>query len=227
MEKHIHLFSTQAEFETAYNGSEYKEPWLSYVEGKGIDYNKFDPFNGHEYVDLGLPSGTLWATCNIGAINPQDYGNYYSWGETETKSAYTVFNESVVGYDYDDGRRDLELSDDAARVNWGGDWRVPTPEELIELTEQTTTTWETLSGVNGRRFTGINGNSIFIPAAGYKEGTPTSKAGSFLGVWGSRVIENEYDGTSRASLLSSKDFFCSVDSYYRYYGYPIRPVIGS
>jgi len=140
-------------------------------------------YGGHEYVDLGLPSGTLWATCNVGASNPEDYGNYYAWGEKTTKSnydwdTYKWCNNSSSGvnltkYNNDssngtvDNKTVLELEDDVAYVNWGGDWRMPTRSELNELKDNCTWTETTQNGVNGRKVTGPNGNSIFLPAAGY------------------------------------------------------------
>lgn len=113
--------------------------------------------NGHEYVDLGLPSGTLWATMNVGADSPEDYGDYFAWGEITPNSNYTYSKNSKV----------LSLSDDAANANWGGAWRMPTKAELDELinSSYTTCTW---TG-NGRKVTSkINGNSIFLPAADSK-----------------------------------------------------------
>lgn len=116
--------------------------------------------NGHEYVDLGLPSGTLWATMNVGADSPEDYGDYFAWGEITPNSNYTYSKNSKV----------LSLSDDAANANWGGAWRMPTKAELDELinSSYTTCTW---TG-NGCKVTSkINGNSIFLPAAGSKSTT--------------------------------------------------------
>ena len=104
--------------------------------------------NGHEYVDLGLPSGTKWATCNVGASKPQDYGNYYAWGETSTKETYKWSTYKYGTYDDDgdyskltkyntsDSKTTLDLSDDAAHVNWGGKWRMPTFEQLSELSHE-------------------------------------------------------------------------------------------
>lgn len=142
--------------------------------------------NGHAYVDLGLPSGTKWATCNIGATVPEGYGNYYAWGETSTKEIYNYSTyrycngdersftkycyNTIFGYNgYTDNLTTLEASDDAATVNWGVGWRIPTETELIELHDNCTHIWTTQNGVNGRLFTGTNGNSIFLPAAGYRK----------------------------------------------------------
>jgi hypothetical protein len=117
--------------------------------------------NGHEYVDLGLPSGILWATCNVGASKPEEFGDYFAWGETITKSNYTSTN-----YNYSSAPTTLPLDRDAANVNWGDDWRIPTEEEFTELKNNT---WRLIqkNGISGFEITGSNGNSIFLPAAGY------------------------------------------------------------
>ena len=140
------------------------------------------------YVDLGLPSGTLWAYTNIGANVPEDYGNYYAWGETAAKETYDwttyqycngsettltkyCFDESYGLDGYTDSLTTLEATDDAASVNWGGNWRMPTQDEMQELLDNCTQVWTTQNGVNGRLFTGPNGNSIFLPAAGGRDGS--------------------------------------------------------
>lgn len=144
-----------------------------------------DIFNGHEYVDLGLPSGTLWATCNIGAVTPEGYGDYFSWGETSGyMSGKTIFDKyhykwcdgsyyKLTKYCIDsqfgivDNKIALELADDAARANWGGQWHMPSSEQMSELLSNCTAVFTTLNGVNGRMLTSkINGQSIFLPAAG-------------------------------------------------------------
>ena len=140
-------------------------------------YEANQMINGHEYVDLGLPSGLKWATCNVGANAPHEYGGYYVWGEVETKREYTVENCKTIdcievrkGFfkkrietEYIDKRENFK---DTARVNWGGSWRMPTEAEIQELVNNCTWTWTTQNGVNGMRVTGPNGNSIFLPAAG-------------------------------------------------------------
>ena len=122
--------------------------------------------NGHDWVDLGLPSGLRWATCNVGASTSTAYGNYYAWGETSTKYYYT---EDY--YTYTANPTTLPSDRDAATANWGSGWRMPTKEEFEELKNNCTVTWTTQNGVNGSLFTGPNGNSIFLPAAGYRYGS--------------------------------------------------------
>ena len=130
----------------------------------------------HEWVDLGLPSGTKWATCNVGANSPEEYGDYFAWGETTTKSMYdwsSYFDTDDDGstfkkYNNDGGKTELDPEDDAAAVNWGGSWRMPTFEQMQELLDNCTRKSTTQGGVNGTLVTGPNGNTIFLPAAGYR-----------------------------------------------------------
>ena len=137
-----------------------------------------------KWVDLGLPSGLLWADRNVGAKSPEDYGNYYAWGETTPKefydwSTYAYSNAlgaftkycSISDYGlngFTDSLTTLEASDDAATVNLGNSARMPKKDEWKELMDNTSTTWTTRNGVYGRLLTGFNGNSIFLPAAGYR-----------------------------------------------------------
>ena len=156
--------------------------------------------NGHEYVDLGLPSGLKWATCNVGANAPEEYGDYFAWGEVKPKEVYdwstykwcNGSEESLTKYDgylvisdiSFDISFDLELSDDVAHTNWGGDWRMPTGGDFIELIEQCTWTRATLNGVKGRKVTGPNGNSIFLPDAGSRyDDWCWNKIGSYWSSW--------------------------------------------
>ena len=143
--------------------------------------------DNHGYVDLGLPSGLLWATCNIGAVSPEDYGDFFAWGETQPKTIYNwntyqycngsentltkYCNDSTYGYNgFTDNLITLLPENDAATANWGTDWRMPTQEEWQELLDNTTCTWTTQNGVNGKLFTATNGNTLFLPAAGYHTG---------------------------------------------------------
>ena len=195
--------------------------------------------NGHEYVDLGLPSGTKWATCNVGANSPEEYGDYFAWGETEPKSYYGWSTYKWCNGSYDtqtkyctsssygtvDNKTTLDLSDDAAYVNWGSSWRMPTKAEYDELinTSYTTWTWTTQNGVKGYKVTSkTNGNSIFLPAAGCRDDSDLYNAGFGGGYWSSSLSTgNSYDACNL-------DFYSDeVDSYYgnREYGQSIRPVL--
>ena len=138
--------------------------------------NKQCPDDNHPHmIDLALPSGTLWACCNVDAKNPEDYGGYYAWGETNTKSEYSWSTYKYCDGDYN-SCHDLGLSIcgtqyDVAHVKWGGSWQLPTLDQMDELLDQCDKgEWTTLNGVEGRKFTGPNGGSIFLPAAGCRGG---------------------------------------------------------
>ena len=198
--------------------------------------------NGFDYVDLGLPSGTLWATCNVGADKPTDYGLYFQWDDTQGCSIDKIgigrghkefswtdykFSKDRNGSKfskYKTNRATLELEDDAAHVNMGGDWHMPSPTQLKELTANTTSTWTTQDGVNGRLFTSKkNGKSIFIPAAGYVSNGSLQYGGSEAVVWSSMLVAYVfYNG----QYLGFYSYNVSLDDYYRYYGFSVRGVIG-
>lgn len=124
--------------------------------------------NGHAYVDLGLPSGTLWATCNVGASSPEGFGDYYAWGETESKSNYSEETYHWPNY---------SLDNDVAHVKWGGKWRIPTVEECEELIAQCVFEEVFEGNTKGARFKSSNGKSIFLPTAGEYEETSLSGVG--------------------------------------------------
>ena len=179
-----------------------------------LTYEGTAPAPGHQYVDLGLPSGLKWATCNVGATAPEEYGDYFAWGETEPyyssqdpltwkagKSAGyvwesyqwcngsgTTLTKYVTGSSYGtvDNKTVLDPEDDAARANLGGSWRMPTYENWTELRTECTWTWTAQNGVNGRLVTGPNGNSIFLPAAGCRYNTNLS-TGSLGNYWSSSI----------------------------------------
>ena len=142
--------------------------------------NQATPDDGHEYVDLGLPSGTLWATCNIGASKPEEYGDYFAWGETEPKDYYEWSNykwcngsentltkycsDSDYGYNgFVDNKTELDPEDDAAYVNWGASWRMPTVEQVDELIDNCTFQRVQRNGVVCGLITGPNGNTMYWP----------------------------------------------------------------
>ena len=168
----------------------------------------------HEWVDLGLPSGTLWATCNVGASAPEEYGDYFAWGETEPKETYTwetykwckgneesltkYCTDNSLGYKgFVDNKTELDPKDDAAYVNWGPKWRMPTKDQLEELKTKCTWTLTTRNGVNGMLVNGPNGNTIFLPAAG----------GHWF-IWFDAVGS---DGTYWSRTLSTDN---AIDTYY-------------
>ena len=187
--------------------------------------------NNHEYVDLGLPSGLLWATCNVGAETPEAYGNYYAWGETSTKSNYSSSNCPTYGLDnsqlqsqgYIDGEGNITAQHDAATANWGGDWRMPTKAEQNELLNNCTWTWTTQNGVNGYKVTSkVNRNYIFLPAAGYRSGSSLYGAGVYGGFWSSTPYGSN-SGSAYYLDFTSSSLYMYYD--YRYEGRSVRPVL--
>ena len=174
---------------------------------------------GHEWVDLGLPSGLKWATCNVGASSPEDYGDYYAWGEVKTKSEYTIENCST--YEKQIGNISGNPQYDVARKKWGGNWRMPTRAEFKELHNNCTWEWTTKGGHNGYKVTGPNGNSIFLPAAGFRGGAGTYNAESFGGYWSATPFEND---SRRAYYLYFDSGYRSTRWSRRDYGRSVRPV---
>ena len=192
--------------------------------------------NGHECVDLGLPSGTKWATCNVGADKPEEFGNHYAWGETETKEDYSWSTYKWCNGSYDkitkycsnssygrvDNKRKLELSDDVARKQWGSSWRLPTKAEFEELLNNCTWTWTEQNGVKGYKVTSKkNGNSIFLPAAGWRGGTSLYYQGTLGYYWSSTPHESNSYNAYGLDFYSGYHY---SNWNYRDYGQSVRPV---
>ena len=181
----------------------------------------------HDYVDLGLPSGTLWATCNVGANAPEEYGDYFAWGETAPKDVYNwstyqyYDGGNLTKYTGSDGLATLLPEDDAATANWGDEWRMPAKEEWQELLDNTTNKWTTQNGVNGRLFTGSNGNSLFLPAAGFRWDDNFNYAGSYGYFWSASL---DMDSPNDAWLFDLYSDFYGMYSLYRGYGLSVRAV---
>ena len=205
-----------------------KEDGLASVLEKNLEVqqdekavNTHGKINDHEYVDLGLPSGLKWATCNVGANKPEEYGNYYAWGEIKTKTEYKKDNSVTYGKQMNDIGGEPKY--DAARANWGGSWRLPTKEELIELKDKCTWKWTTQNGVKGHKVTGPNGNHIFLPAAGSCYGTSLNDGGVYGFCWSS-VPHDDYDYFSYAYGLGFDNGGGDVNYLYRDFGQTVRPV---
>lgn len=196
----------------------------------------------HEYVDLGLPSGTLWATCNIGATTPEGYGDYFAWGETKAKSVYNwgkykyakgYFDEyplltkyctddSYGNNGFEDNLTLLQPGDDAATANWGRDWRMPTFEEWEELRNNTTRIWTTQNGVYGKLFTGSNGNTLFLPAASFQQ--EGSNVNFSVGSYWSSTLEEWSPNCAIIFAFQERESENEIRSYYRCYGLSVRAV---
>lgn len=190
--------------------------------------------NGYTWVDLGL--SVKWATMNVGATTPEDYGYYFAWGETAEKKDYSWStykhckgtSSTLTKYCTDseygtmDNKTTLEAEDDAAHVNWGGTWRMPTDAEWTELRGQCTWEWTTQNGINGYLVTSKkNGNSIFLPASGYRDDADLYDVGSG-GYWWSSSLDEDYSGIAYYVGFDSNDVSRSLSN--RYYGLSVRPV---
>ena len=250
--KYLKLFDTESNYLAYRDGGGYIKPNVSLCNDNGnVYYNYHSPFNGYGYVDLGLPSGTKWATMNVGASKPSEAGLYFQWGDTQgytkdqigtgegQKKFASDFNDYkwYLSGNLDDGNikykkytttgATLELEDDAAHVNMGGDWHMPTPEQILELinTANTTSTWTTQDGVNGRLFTSTkdNSKSIFIPAAGGAWVGSVQDSGDYGLVWSS-ILYTVNAGSGQG--LGFYSGYVYLGYGYRFDGLSVRGVIG-
>ena len=224
---------------------ENKREFISELEFAYKEYKDFKEgiHHGHRFVDLGLPSGTLWADCNVGAEKPEEFGDYFAWGETKFKEKYHsnnyIWRADKIFSDYKllkyctikeygsngeiDNKTVLELNDDAANANWGGNWRMPTAEEQDELEYGCTHEWLSINGVNGYKFTSIyNGNSIFLPASGLF-GLNLKDSG-VIGVYNSNSLDSDNPDKNHTILLTP-EYEKSYFSINRMFGGSVRPVL--
>ena len=191
----------------------------------------------HDYVDLGLPSGTLWATCNIGATAAEDYGDYFAWAEVQPVLVYNwsyykycngdynqltrYCTQAIFGYNgFVDNNISLVHSDDAATVNWGDSWSIPTDSQWEELYQETTNFWTTQNGVNGRLFTASNGNSLFLPAGGAH--TNAFNNIGEKGYYWSKKLSKLFPFKAICFTFKSDEYELSSD--FRFYNFSVRPV---
>lgn len=210
-----------------------------YGEDKSFTTEESGGLDDHDYVDLGLPSGTLWATCNVGATTPEGYGDYFAWGETQPKTTYNWSTYKYHNGDYDqltkycsnsnygyngftDNLTILQPSDDAATANWGNGWCMPTEAQWRELYQNTTNTWTTQNGVNGRLFTANNGTSLFLPASGYRWDGGLYYVGSHGNYWSSLLITDGPNCAWYFYFLSGS--YCYMGNNGRSSGQSVRAV---
>lgn len=191
----------------------------------GDDSGSDSEIAGHEYVDLGLPSGLKWATCNVGAEKPEDYGDYFAWGEIETKSEYTESNSLTHGKQMDDISGDVQY--DVAAANWGGSWRMPTKDEMIELVSNCEWEWILIEkndydSVKCYKGIGPNGNSVIFPVAGCYNGPSLISVGTGGLCWTSTPYDVKLN---LAYEFYFNDYNAEV-SYIgnRFIGQSVRPV---
>lgn len=197
---------------------------------------------GHQWVDLGLPSGLKWATCNIGATMPEECGDYFSWGEIKPKETYDItnykhgswrnrnFDDTFYGYRYVtkrgygrvDSKRTLSIADNGATENWGGKWRMPSPVEFKELIDNCDWQWVRCSEFAGSVFTSnINGAAVFFPAAGFRARSAHRRTGVCGLYWSSEVVANMPKCAICFDLDASER---TLGVMGRHMGLPIRPV---
>ena len=213
---------------TATDGSGVKaECQVTVTKAGGDDGFLTCPNDHHPHaIDLGLPSGTKWCCCNVGASTPEGYGGHYAWGETSEKSYYggwdTYFDSQCEKY-HNGGQTELLPEDDAATVNMGAPWRMPTTAQQQELSDNCSSEWTQQNGVNGRLFTGPNGGQIFLPAAGYRwKNDNLDGADSFGNYWSSSLFPGN-DGLAYGLHFDLFSWSWDYDSY-RYNGLSVRAV---
>ncbi len=232
----------------------YPPYYMKFVSFPTLEVKAAPMHNGHEYVDLGLPSGLKWATCNVGATKEEEYGDYFAWGETEPyysslnplawkDGKETGYARSSHKYSYEgtqtaskynstDGKTTLDLDDDAANANWEGSWRMPTKDEFQELFDNCTWTWtenynsKNVSGFIVKSKTQGNSNSIFLPASSYFNGKSIMDVGYYSFYWSaSRSTEQSF-----YAYYSNCDYENTVElgfTFERSYGLPVRPVFSA
>ena len=200
-----------------------------------LTWTEMQAVNGYEYVDLGLPSGLKWATCNVGASSPEEYGDYFAWGETQPAPGFNYIESNCATYGlsiselqsqgYIDNEGNLTSSYDAATANWGGSWRMPTHYEQKELLNNCTWEWTQVNGVNGAKVIGPNGNSIFLPAAGLRYVSSLHFVGGSGCYWSSTLLDLFDYYNDGAYCLDFYDGYENVDcGCHRYEGLTIRPI---
>ena len=187
-----------------------------------------------EQVDLGLPSGTIWATCNLGASSPEECGDYYAWGETRPKYCYYWDNykfgdrDNLTKYNKEDGKTILDLEDDAANAVLGGKWHIPTSEQINELFNNTTNEYSELNGVEGRLFKSkTNDNTLFFPYSGYKSGCYVNEdicqywsSSTYINFNGAIIIDPVYYNKHKSDFEKNINTWC-----WRCYGICVRGVL--
>lgn len=212
----------------------------------GIILNGTSVSEEHDYVDLGLPSGTLWATCNIGANSPEEYGDYFAWGETTPKNRFYWDNYKWIindandyrgwtkycldlsfGYKgYHDDKTELDPEDDAATANWGSSARMPSEEQIQELVNYCTWEWTLTNGVYGQLVIGPNGNTIFFPAAGARWIEQLNSVGDCGHYWSRSLFIDEIEYLPHYAMIlhfGLENVYCN-DYSLRYVGYNVRAV---
>lgn len=205
-------------------GEVYYDPNVYSITTLGSQYKVI---NGHKFVDLGLPSGLLWAETNVGASTPYADGDYYAWGETQTKSYYSwstyKWGSNLTKYNSSDGKTTLEASDDVATAKWGKECRMPSRAEFLELYNKCDWTWKSCyNGASGYLVTGPSGQTIFLPASGDRYGGDLYGHGSYGCYWSSSLGTSDSDYAYYLYFNSGN--INPSNGGYRYFGFCVRPV---
>lgn len=184
------------------------------------------PDNNHPHViDLGLPSGTKWACCNVGATKPEGNGKYFAWGETEQKKMYSwktyIHCDGTKKSCHDIGSNICGTEYDVARITWGDSWRMPSYEQIRELLDKCSYQWTGINGIKGAKFTGPNGECIFLPAVGYRADSEIFNRGDNGFYWSGTQCPNENRSAYFFTISSYKPYLVSN---FRDGGYSVRPV---
>ena len=258
--KYLKYFEQASAYEAYKNGSDFITPNVSYaVDVNSIYYNPGSSASSdYVMVDLGLPSGLLWADKNIGAVGPEDAGLYFAWGETVGYTAEQIGTDKYFNLNWSDyfdttdggstfnkyyksGLTALEASDDAAAVNMGSEYRMPSKADFEELVSTCNVTFIDLSGnefsmsdaqsdgitkdnLKGIRFTGTNGNSIFLPAAGYCYNSNLNAVSSNGYLWSSSLNSDDAKSVSAYILCFRLDPYLNISTGRRFFGQPVRGV---
>lgn len=208
-------------------GEVYYDPNVYSITTLGAKPTYYTIVNGHKFVDLGLPSGLLWARNNVGASTPYADGDYYAWGETETKSYYSwstyKWGSNPTKYNSSDGKTTLEASDDVATVKWGKECRMPSRAEFQELYNKCDWTWKSnYNGTNGYLVKGPNNQTIFLPASGRRYDGDLDRHGSYGYYWSSSLDTSDTVYAYYLYFYSGR--INPRDNYSRYNGRSVRPV---
>lgn len=213
--KYLKLFNTTQEYDTAESNLILPNVSLCKDAPTVVYYSQYDPYNGHEYVDLGLPSGTMWAKMNVGASSETDYGNYYQYGKGSAQYAATSGQSDYAGTE-----NPIARSADTAAQVMGGEWHMPTEAQTSELFTYTTYEQTTINGIKGGKFTATNGNYIFLPEAGNWARVGKLNVGSIGNYWTASPYNSSY--AYRLCVTNSR----STNSTDRNLGFSIRGVVG-
>jgi hypothetical protein len=190
----------------------------------GEAYTSCPDGNHPHMIDLGLPSGTKWACCNVGASKPEEYGSYFAWGETQPKSVYD-WNTYPYGSAWNNvmsiGSNIARTNYDAATANWGEPWYMPSLSQFEELLASCTSVWTTQNSVKGRKFIGTNGGTIFLPAAGQRSNSESEAVGKEGQYWSSTLTDGNLGSARSLNIYSGG---ASVGKQFRNFGKTVRPV---